>query len=251
MKILIIEDEKIAADKIKAIVNRLIPEAEILDSIGTIDESVKFLTINQPDLIFMDIELADGTSFEIFNQVEIKCPIIFTTAYNKYAIKAFEVNSIDYLLKPISEEAIHKAILNYQRMRDAFSYDYLKATLSTLSSSFKESYKSSFLVKSANNLIPIKCQNVAYFFASDKWTYIITEGNQKYILNYTLSRLEELLDPNSFMRVNRSYLVNKESITKLEPYLKGQVVVSLLPDPKETVIVSRKHTPILKSWMGL
>lgn len=251
MKVLIIEDEKIAADKIKSIISKLIVDVNILASIETIDESVQFLKTHQVDLIFMDIELADGNSFEIFNLVDVKCPIIFTTAYNKYAIKAFEFNSIDYLLKPISEEALQKALDNYYQMREVFSYDDMNSTLQQLANNLMENYRTSFLVKSANNLIPISCQNIAYFFASDKWTYLVTMTSQKYILNYTLSQLEELLNPANFLRINRSYLTNKDSVTRLEPYLKGQVVACLNPDPKEKVVVSRKQTPILKTWLGI
>ena len=251
MKVLIIEDEKIAANKIKSIVSKLITDVEILGCIETIDESVKFLQHHKPDLIFMDIELADGTSFEIFNLVQIECPIIFTTAYDKYAIKAFEVNSIDYLLKPITEEAMQRALDNYFEMREVFSHHYLKSALSNLTSNIGQDHKTSFLVKSGDSLLPIISSNIAYFFASDKWTYLITNNNQRYILNYTLSQLEELIDPADFKRINRSYLVNKGSILRLEVYLKGQVVAFIIPDPKETIVVSRKQTPMLKAWLGI
>ena len=251
MNILIVEDEKIAANKIVAALNKMALDIHILGCLESIQETVDFLRTNKPDLIFLDIELVDGSSFEIFDKVTVNCPVIFTTAYSKYAIKAFEVNSVAYLLKPITEEALQKALENYKKMQAVFSIDLLKTTLQRFQKEIHNNYKSSFLVKSGKSLIPISCEQIAYFFASDKWSYLITKANNQHLLSYTLSQLETMLDPSLFQRINRSYYVQRDSIIRLEPYMKGKVVVFLSPQTKESVVVSKKQTPLLKAWLGL
>ena len=251
MDILIIEDEAIAAKKIHGILKELLPEANITPAIDTIDESVAYLKKHNPDLIFLDIELADGSSFEIFDLVEVKSPIIFTTAYNQYAIQAFDVNSIDYLLKPITKESISKALENLQKMKENFSYQLLKQSLVEIQSAAKiKKHKSSFLVKSGDSLIPIDQNQIAYFFASNKWVYLITHTNKEYLINFTLNELEEVLDPDLFFRIARNYVAKRESIVKLIPYFKGQVTVELNPPGKEKIVVSRARTRDLKHWLS-
>lgn len=248
MNILVIEDEKLAAQKLIKVLNKLLPDASITGNLETIDESVEYLQNEQPDLIFLDIELSDGISFEIFKRVTVSSPIIFTTAYNQYAIQAFEVNSIAYLLKPIAESAVKAAVDQYESMKNAFNNTNIAEVLKTLDLN-RTSYQSSFLVKSGTKLIPIEVEQIAYFFASDKWTYLITRDNNKYMLDFTLGKLEDLLNPKKFLRVNRSYICQKNSIDSLDSYHNSQVLVQIKPPPKELVVVSRNKTPILKKWL--
>lgn len=248
MNILVIEDEKLAAQKLIKVLNKLLPDASITGNLETIEESVEYLRNEQPDLIFLDIELSDGISFEIFKRVTVSSPIIFTTAYNQYAIQAFEVNSIAYLLKPIAELAVKSAVDQYESMRGAFNNTNIAEVLKTLDLN-RKSYQSSFLVKSGTKLIPIEVEQIAYFFASDKWTYLITRDNNKYMIDFTLNKLEDLLDPKMFLRVNRSYICQKNSIDSLDLYHNSQVLVQIKPSPKEMIIVSRNKTPILKNWL--
>ncbi len=251
MDILIIEDEPIAAEKIKDILGEIVPDGRIAPVLDTIDESIVYLKTHTPDIIFLDIELADGSSFEIFESVQIKSPIIFTTAYNQYAIQAFEVNSVDYLLKPITKESIISALANLQKMKDTFSYQLLKQSLQDLQvKADNKKYKSSFLVKSGESLIPINERQIAYFFASNKWVYLVTNEGKENLINYTLNEIEGLLNPEHFFRVARNYMVRRESIVKLTPYFKGQVTVDISPKNKELIVVSRARTGNLKQWLS-
>lgn len=251
MNILIIEDEAIAAKKIKDILIALLPTVKLFPVLDTIDDCVAFLRENNPDLIFLDIELADGSCFEIFKAIEIKSPIIFTTAYNQYAIQAFEVNSIDYLLKPITTESVSRALANLERMKSTFSINEIKRSIERLHEiDVSSKYKSSFLVKSGDSLIPITLDQIAYFFASDKWVYLITNNAKQYLVNYSLSEVEGLLDPSIFFRIARNYLVKKGSIVRLNPYFKGQVTVEIDPKSKTTIVVSRARTSALKQWIS-
>jgi two-component system, LytTR family, response regulator len=251
MNILIIEDEPIAANKIKDILKSVMPKARLAPVLDTIDESVAYLKDNTPDLIFLDIELADGSSFEIFKAIEISSPIIFTTAYNQYAIQAFEVNSVDYLLKPITAESVSKALANLQRMRASFSYQEIRQSINELRDIGEaKKYKTSFLVKSGESLIPITQDSIAYFFASNKWVYLVTKNGKEHLINYSLGEVEALLDPIVFFRIARNYLVKKDAIVKLTPYYKGQVTVEIDPKNKEQIVVSRARTGDLKQWLS-
>lgn len=245
MKIAIIEDEPLAANNLKKLVKNYDSTFKILPIADTVDQAVALLSEVEPDLIFLDIELADGSSFEIFKQIKINVPIIFTTAYDHYSIKAFEVNSIAYLLKPINAEKLEDAFSHFDSMKKAFDPKKLNLALSELN---QTSYKSNFLVKRGNKLLPIEVDQIAYFVASDKWVYLVTHDNEQFIVNYNLSELTELINPEHFFRVNRQYLVSKKSIGWLEPYFKGQVCVSLKPET-EVQVVSRKVTPELKEWL--
>lgn len=208
MNILIIEDEPIAAYKIKDILKSIMPKAILGPVLDTIDESVAYLKDNTPDLIFLDIELADGSCFEIFKAIEISSPIVFTTAYNQYAVQAFEVNSVDYLLKPITTESVSKALANLQRMKASFSYQEIRQSIDELRNIGEaKKYKTSFLVKSGSSLIPINQDLIAYFFASNKWVYLVTNNAKEHLVNYSLGEIEALLDPTLFFRITRNYLV--------------------------------------------
>lgn len=250
MTILLVEDEPIAAKQLKKLIKEFDADIEICGITDSISETVELLETAKPDLIFMDIQLADGLSFEIFKQIEISTPIIFTTAFDKYAIEAFKVNSIDYLLKPITSESVKNAFDNYEKMKSVFSKNTFSNRIAGLLENFgKQQFKDRFLVKLGNKLIPIDASEAQYFFAEDKWTYIITKSNKKYLINYTLTQLEELLDPSKYFRLNRQYITPRETLLSLESYFKGQVVVKLKTLENEKIVVSRQQTPLLKKWL--
>lgn len=250
MNILIVEDEPIAAKQLKKLIREFDSDFEICGITDSISETVEILEKTKPDLIFMDIQLADGLSFEIFKQIEISTPVIFTTAFDKYAVDAFKVNSIDYLLKPITSESVKNAFANYEKMKSVFSKNSFSAqVVSILENIGRQQFKDRFLVKLGNKLIPVEISEVLYFFAEDKWTYIITKSNKKYLINYTLTQLEELLDPAKYFRLNRQYMVPRETLLSLESYFKGQVVVKLKTLESEKIVVSRQQTPLLKKWL--
>lgn len=248
MKIAIIEDEPLAANNLKRFIKKYDVETEIYPIADSVEQAVLLLKDVRPDLIFLDIELADGSSFQIFDQVEIKSPIIFTTAYDEYALKAFEVNSVAYLLKPITEEKIENAFHKLGKLKSSFSIKSINKAVGEIQKG-SDLYKRSFLVKKANKLLPIGTEEIAYFFADGKWVYLVSHQNNQFIVNYTLGDLEEQLNPSHFFRVNRKYLVSREAIDYLEPYFKGQVCAFLKP-PVEKLVVSRKTTPELKDWLS-
>ena len=250
MTVLIVEDEILAANQLKRFVKEYDSEINILPVADSIQETVEILLDCKPDLIFMDIQLADGLSFDIFRLADVQSPVIFTTAYDHYAIEAFKVHSVDYLLKPIQLSAVENAFKNFEAKKQFFSNLDQKQNIADSAKSTNQSYKERFLVKVGNKLIPVDEEDINHFFAEDKWTYLVTKSNKKYIVNYTLTELETLLDPGKYFRINRQYTVPKTSILSLETYFKGQVIVKIKLLESEKIMVSRQQTPLLKKWMG-
>ncbi len=247
MRILIGEDEAPASKHLARLVREVKPSSEIIGIAETGEEALNFINEENPELIFMDIELADGPCFEKLDKVKISQPVVFTTAYNQYALKAFELNSIDYLVKPINKENIERAFEKLDSLRSRILEEPLVIAKELFN---QESFKTRFLVKLGQRLIPITTKEIAYFYVADKLVYLMSTEKKKYVVNYSLSELEELLDPKHFFRLNRQYIIHHQAIRELEPYFKGQVVAKLLPNTEEQVIVSRKQTPSLKDWMG-
>ena len=248
MKIAIIEDEPYAGKSLSKLIKTYDSAAEILPIADSVASAVALLSHNTPDLIFLDIELADGISFEIFDQVKVNAPIIFTTAYDQYTLRAFSVNSVAYLLKPIGLEKLVEAFDKYNQMKKAFNVKVMTDTIHQVAQSIS-AYKQHFLVKSGNKQIQIHNADIAYFKASERWVILVTTSHQQYIVSYNLAELEELLDPKDFFRINRKFLVRRHSIEYLEPYFKGQVCVKLKHED-EGQIISRKTTPLLKEWLA-
>lgn len=244
MKVAIIEDEPINAKELIALITQYDDQILIDPVMDTIEEVIKYLKEGQPDLLFLDIELADGISFEIFNHVNVECPIIFTTAYDQYAVKAFEQNSISYLLKPITFEKLKTVFEKFTSMKKIFKSD-IDSILAN-----RSTYKENFLVRSGNKLIPINVSQIAYFYSEDNISYIVSNEPKKYLSGNNLYELEEILDPNKFFRINRQYIVNREAISHLEPYIKGQVRLHLKGGANQTTVISRRKTPLLKEWLS-
>ncbi|MCE7994843.1 MAG: response regulator transcription factor [Roseivirga sp.] len=251
MNVLIFEDEKLASERLVELLKELRPSMQVVASVKSVEAAVLWLENNeQPDLIISDIQLLDGTSFEIFSQVQVACPVIFTTAYDQYAIKAFEVNSVDYLLKPIGQDKLAAAIEKFEAKAssgNAAGFD-IEQIRSLLSSNTPE-YKSRFLVKVGQRIRAIPIEKVAYFFSRDKLTYIVTFENQKYPIDQTLEELEGLINPREFFRVNRKFVVHFNSVADIHPYFKGRVKLGLSPHTDEEIVVSSEKTPVFKRWL--
>lgn len=249
MKVLICEDEAPARKQISKNITDVREDADIVASVETGEEALSAIRKYDLDLIFMDIELADGPCFETLDKIEINVPIIFTTAYDEYALKAFKLNSIDYLVKPISKQDIENAFNKFERMKRTFKDSPgFKFSRSLMDSNH---YKERFLVKLGRKLFPVDTSDIAYFMAKDKLVWLVTEERKKYIVNFTLSDLEEMLDPKVFFRLNRQFITNIKAVKDLEPYFKGQVSVNIIPQVDENIIVSRSKTPELKDWLGV
>ena len=255
MNILIIEDEIFAQEELKRLLNKSKSQINILASIDSIEESVIWLKKNPlPDLIFMDIQLSDGLSFEIFNKIKITVPVIFTTAYDEYAIRAFKVNSIDYLLKPIDEKALLSSLEKYEQLKSEFS----KKTaiietdqLTELLNFQTKKYKNRFVSRIGDKLHHILSGDIAYFQADDKIVFLITCKNEKYIIDNNLEEIESMLDPESFFRINRRYIVKIEAIADVQKYFNGRLIITLKPKTNDEVLVSREKAGAFKNWLGM
>lgn len=249
MKVIIIEDEKPAAEKLKKSIQKIDPSIAIESVLGTIKDSVEWLNNNPtPELVFMDIELADGLSFKIFEEIKIKCPVIFTTAYDEYWQEAFEHNSIDYLLKPIKQEKLEAALKKYEQLKKYFTVNFQQ--LMQWQQQPKQAYKKRFLVKKGTDYITVKTEDIAYFYATHKLVCMVEKEGQKFILDKSLADLEKELEPAIFYRVNRKYLVNINAIKKIKSYPKSKLQLELTPHVTEDVIVSQENTAAFKEWAG-
>lgn len=252
MKVLLIEDEVLAAEKLSATLKEVSPQSEILAILNSVDSCVEWLSNNEhPDLILSDIHLADGLCFNIFSQTEVDCPIIFTTAYEKYAIQAFEVNSIDYLLKPVESERLKQALDKYDSLNDSQInqrkqlFEEFKQMLSTET----REYKSRFLCKIGNKIKSIPITKIRYFYSKDKMSFIIDDEANRLPINNTLDEIDQLVDPNSFFRVNRQFVIHFDAISEIHPYFKGRLKLNLVPSTDDEIVVSAERSPLFKSWL--
>lgn len=248
MKALIIEDEVVAARSLQKLLEEVSPDVEVLAVLETIEDSVKWLAHNpMPDLLFMDIHLADGSSFTIFEQVSITCPVVFTTAYDEYALQAFEVNSIDYLLKPISKEAMERAIQKYHTLSEKrVNSDQIDKLMSYLGG--KKKYKSCFLLPERDKLIPLPVSNIVYIYIDAKTVKIITNNGKVFYMNHTLDDMMADLDPDMFFRANRQFIVSRQSIKDVSIWFGNKLAINLTVETPEKIIVSKARVAEFKAW---
>ncbi len=253
MKILIIEDEAPAAQRLEKLLKEIEPGSIILESIVSVATAVKWLNQNPaPDVIISDIQLADGLSFEIFKTVPTLCPIIFTTAFDQYAIEAFKVNSIDYLLKPIKKEDLTIAINKMKQLAAAnqtLPLDINKL-LQALAPAGNTNYKNRFVVKFGEHLRTIETKDIVYFYTEDKINFLTTKEGRRYTTDYNLDTLESMLDPKIFFRINRQYIICIHAIAEMFSYSKSRVLIKLTPPAKHETIVSTERSGDFKLWLG-
>ena len=250
MNVLIIEDESFAADKLELMLKEVDPSINILAKLGSIKESVKWFFQHTADLIFLDIQLSDGISFSIFEQVAINTPVIFTTAFDQYAIKAFQVNSISYLLKPIRKNDLADSLKKYQTLKSAFSIDF-EMLLANIQGRDPD-YKKRFLIQIGEKIRKIEVSEIAYFYVLDKNVYLRTFQGSNYPVEFTLDKLETMLNPSIFFRINRKYMVNMESIANMVAYSRARVKLELKPkaDDEYDTIVSIDRSSDFKKWLN-
>lgn len=249
MKVIIIEDERPAAEKLKKAIQKANPAIEIAAQLDSVSTAIDWMQQHPaPDLMFMDIELSDGLSFNIFNATNISCPVIFTTAYDEYWQEAFEHNSIDYLLKPIKQEKLEMALKKYEILKQHFAAN-LRQLLSYQQQNANE-FKKRFLVKRGADYISIKTEEVAYFYATHKLVCLVDIRSQKFILDQSLSDIEKQLDPAQFYRVNRKYLVSLNAIKKIKSYPKSKLQVEVEPAVTEDIVISQENASAFKEWMS-
>ena len=250
MKVLIVEDESMASKRLTNLLLKLEPDIEILDQLDSVKTAVKWLSNNQADLLFFDIQLADGLSFEILNQVNIQTPIIFTTAFDEYAIKAFKVNSIDYLLKPIDPVELKHALEKFhQNFRQPEPQQPNMTMLEQAMKMLTKQYKERFVVKIGEHIHTIPVSDTAYFFSQDKATFLVTQEKKRYIIDYTLEEVEGLIDPQDFFRINRKYLVSMRAVKDIVSYTNSRLRIILHQSDEMDAIVSRERVQDFKKWL--
>lgn len=254
MKVLIVEDEELAAEGLVQNLQRIEPKIEVLVVLDSVREAVNWFRNNpMPELAFFDIQLADGLSFSIFEQVSITCPIIFTTAYDEYALRAFKVNSIDYLLKPFEQEDLRKALDKWRLLSGSQpDAEIIRLLMQQMSSQIRQpSYKTRFMVKTGDHLHSINSNEIDYLYSENKIVWLRHQNGRKYLIDYTLEQLEDMLDPQDFYRINRKYIVSIGAIKSVAAYTNSRLKVLLKEPPdKEDVLISREKVETFKGWMG-
>ncbi len=251
MKFVILEDEKHNSLMLEVLVKDIRPEWELVTVLDKVSSAIDwFKTNTEPDLVFMDIQLKDGISFSILEQVKIKCPVIFTTAYDKYAMRAFEVTSVDYLLKPVEEKRLLGAIERFEEVfdRDIQPENDYSEILRAIREGKKE-YRKRFLVAEVDSYRKIDVQDIAYFKVESNICSAVLFSKKEHIIDYTLDKLEGQLDPEIFFRANRHIILNIESIQKIENYFGGKLAVMVQPPMDETVKISRLKAKAFKDWV--
>ncbi|MBF9221699.1 LytR/AlgR family response regulator transcription factor [Hymenobacter ruricola] len=247
MNVVLIEDEPLAAQALAALLTRLRPAARILASLGSVEEAVEWLREQPaPDLLFCDIHLSDGNSFDIFRQVMVDVPVIFTTAYDTYAIQAFQVNSVDYLLKPLQAAEVERALQKYETRHPAT----LSAAVANVQRLVRTTPRSRFLVKSGLALKAVLVDDVAYFLAEEGVVFLVTHQGKRHIIADTLDQLEGQLDAQNFFRINRQFILSIGAVQEIRPYFKGRLVLQVAPPvAEESLVVSAGRAPAFKQWL--
>jgi DNA-binding LytR/AlgR family response regulator len=251
MRVIIIEDEIPAANRLAKMMQSITDELEVVRKIDSVEAAVKFLeSSDNVDLIFMDIQLADGLSFDIFQQTKVKAPVIFTTAFDQYTLKAFKVNSIDYLLKPIDEKELEQAVAKYRQLYHQKENGVSEKILKMVQEMNVVRYKERLLIKRGQQLSYLKTESTAYCHADGKLCYAVDFTNNRYLLENNLSQLEEQLQPNKFYRINRQLLVNIDAVSKVHTWLGGRLKLELSPATSLDTVVSRERVNGFKEWLG-
>ncbi|MGK7395687.1 MAG: LytR/AlgR family response regulator transcription factor [Candidatus Cyclobacteriaceae bacterium M3_2C_046] len=255
MKVLILEDEELARERLVEQIKKYDPDIDIVDQFDTVQDTIEFFQSGgKVDLAFFDIRLSDGISFEVFEKMELNQPIIFTTAYDKYALDAFKVNSIDYLLKPINYSELKQAIDKFKKLNgQAFDqYSITKDALHNILNTFNRSFKKRFLVKYGDHIQFKPVEEIAYFYADGKIVYLVISGNQrKYIIDHTLEDLENnLLNPEKFFRINRKFIISIDAISDIKSYVNSRLKLKLATPCDQDLIVSREKVNAFKDWLS-
>jgi len=245
IKTIIIEDERIIAEELKKMISAASGETELIGTFTTVRDSVEYLSTHEnPDLIFSDVQLPDGLSFDIFNKVKVKSPVIFVTGYDQFIVNAFENNGIDYLLKPVDEKDLQKALRRYKDLEKHFSYH-------SFVDAFKQKPRSRLIVKKGIENIALNIENIAILYTEDKLVFVIDKENKKYRIDRNLSELEQELDPNIFFRANRQYIINIGFIKSYKTFEKVKLQVDLLmPELNHQIVISQETATCFRKWIN-
>ena len=250
MNAVIIEDERLAADRLEEMIQEVSPDIRITAKIGSIREAVKWFMSHSADLIFLDIQLSDGLSFSIFDQVAVNTPVIFTTAYDQYAIKAFQLNSVAYLLKPVRKTELRESLDKLESLQNSFNIDFDR--LAALLEGKKPDFKKRFLIQVGRKFRKIEISDIAYFFAQDKTIFLKTFQSQIFPIDHTLDMLEGLIDPERFFRINRKFFISMDAIQNMTAYSRSRIKLDLIPpvDSSDDTIVSIERSGDFRKWLN-
>ncbi len=248
MKVMIIEDEVRAADRLQQLLKEIDPEILVIGRTESVKESVAFLADHQPELIFSDIQLEDGLSFEIFEQTEIRCPIVFTTAYDQYAIEAFKTNGIDYLLKPLDVIRLQQSLAKVKKLTPGLSIENL-LILANATLNNKQKYKTRFVIKVGERIKSIGVEEIQAFFSQDNATYLLTKEGRRFLVDYSLDLIESMLNPETFFRISRKFIVSIHACQDIIAWSNSRLKVQINGVDNEMVIVARERVQQFKAWL--
>ena len=255
LNVVLVEDEPVTARNLAHLLQTIDDSINIITTLPGVEEAVDWFKTNtgKYDLVFMDIKLADGLSFDIFKQVDIQTPVIFVTAYNDYGITAFKNNGIDYILKPFESEELEKALAKFKRLtgqaETVITNMQLNQLISQISGAGKV-YKKSFLVHYRDKLIPVDTATISFFYTANEIVYAYTLTGQTYVIDHTIDALVKLLDPDVFFKANRQFIVNRKCITEVDFFFNGRLSLKIKPEPPEKILVSKARVPEFKMWMN-
>ncbi len=250
MKVIVIEDEKLAAERLVDLILDYDPGIEVLGRFESVRKSVEWFNENdQADLAFFDIQLSDGVSFEIFDKTWVYCPVIFTTAFNEYAVRAFKVNSIDYLLKPIDEDELKRAIDKFKQTHLAKNDMIQPAILDKFLHLLTNNYKQRFVIKVGEHIRSVPVENILYFYSMEKATFLNTMDDHNYVIDFSLEQVENMVDPEIFFRINRKYIITMNSILDIITYSNSRLKIELKHSDDQDVIVAREKVKQFKKWL--
>lgn len=250
MTVLLLEDEYPAAERLQRLLLQAAPEAHVAAVLDSVAGAVAWLTNNPaPNLIISDIQLADGLSLDVFDQLIVRSPVIFATAYDAYALRAFKANSIDYLLKPIKLTELRAALDKLREWQQPAAPARQLESLRDSLPRAERQYKTRFLVRSGEQLLPLPIEAVAWFQSRHEVTTLVATDNRRYVVDYTLEQLESLLNPSQFFRLNRQYLAHLQAVQRLHPHFNGKLKLDLTPAPAEEVMVSKEKAGAFKNWL--
>ena len=247
MNLIIIEDEPLASANLSQTILSIRPEAKIMAKLSSVKESATWLSTNEkPDLIFMDVQLSDGVSLELFDQIQITSPVVFTTSYDEYLLKAFDCNGIDYVLKPINRDKIENALKKYELLSQHF---HQALTAGSHAQKVNLVLRKRILVKKGNYHQSLKTSDISYFYSENKLTFLKDMNGHRYLTDFTLSELEDVLDEYDFFRANRQFLIHINAVEKFKSILKGKILIELNPPSESEVVVSQENAQKFRKWM--